>query len=167
MTTNLSSPPVNDSITEIEPTHPVFKFPHYFSKKWQIWLGETVFSRMQSTSQVILTKTLTAQAASIASTPFTIGTIAAGLYRLSWAMRITTAATVSSSLAIGFSWTETAVSLTHTDAAITGNTTTTIQSGMVMIRSDANAPIQYIFTYASVGATPMQFRADLLVERLV
>lgn len=109
---------------------------------------------------------LTAQAASIGATDMTDGTINGGLYRVSYYARITRAATTSSSLTVTLGWTEGSVSPTFVGAAITGNTTTTVQSGTIMIRVDANAPITYSTTYASVGATTMQYSLTLTLERL-
>lgn len=108
--------------------------------------------------------TLTTQGGSIGATDLTAGGLAGGLFRITYYARITRAATTSSSLTITFSWTETSVSPSYSGAAITGNTTTTIQSGSIMIRSDANSPITYATTYASVGATTMQYRLDIVLE---
>ncbi len=107
---------------------------------------------------------LTSQAASIGATDLSGGTISGGLYKLTYYARITRAASTSSSLTVTFSFTDGSVSPTYSGAAITGNTTTTFQSGTIMIRSDANSPITYSTTYASVGATSMQYRLDVTLE---
>lgn len=110
---------------------------------------------------------LSTQSASIGATDMTGGTAASGLYRINVMARITTAATVSSSLTLSFAWTDHAVAQTYSGSAITGNTTTTWQSNMFMIYSDSVSPITYATTYASVGATAMQYQLYVVLEALV
>jgi hypothetical protein len=109
---------------------------------------------------------LTGQQASIGATNFSGGTIAAGLYRATYYARITQAATTSSSLTVTLGWTDGGVTPGYSGAAMTGNTTTTVQSGTFMLRADASTDINYSTTYASVGATPMQYSLYLWLEGL-
>lgn len=109
---------------------------------------------------------LTTQGAAIAATDISDGTLTAGLYRFSYYARITRAASTSSSLTVTLSWTEGAVSPSFSGAAITGNTTTTVQSGSIMIRIDKNSPMTYATAYASVGATSMQYSLELTLETI-
>lgn len=99
---------------------------------------------------------LTAQAASITTTAIGSPT-ADGLYLVQWYARITRAATVSSSLTLTFGWTDHTQALTAPQAAITGNTVTTTQSGSLLLFSDASSPVTYAATYASSGTTTMQY----------
>lgn len=109
---------------------------------------------------------LTAQAAAIAATAIPIGSIPPGLYRISYYARITQAATTSSSLTITIGWTDGAIALTQAGAAITGNTTSDVQFGTVVLRSDANGPVTYSTAYSSTGATAMQYRLSVVAEEL-
>lgn len=110
---------------------------------------------------------LTGQGAAIATTSIpTDGDLSAGLYRVTWYARITTAAGVSSSLTVSFGWTDGAISQTHSGAAITGNTTTTFQSGTLLLRTDAASPITYATTYASNAAGVMRYSLYITLERL-
>jgi len=109
---------------------------------------------------------LATQAASIAATDLTDGAFPAGMYRVTYYARITQAATTSSSLTVTIDWTDGAVGQSQAGAAMTGNTTTTIQSGSVLLRSDKAKAITYTTTYASVGATVMQYSLDLTLERV-
>lgn len=109
---------------------------------------------------------LAAQNASISATPLVSAVLPAGLYRVSWYARITTVAGVSSSLAVTIGWTEGAVSLALSGAALTGNTTTTVQSGMVLLNIDNNTPITYATTYASNAAGVMKYELVMTVERV-
>ena len=80
--------------------------------------------------------------------------------------RITTAASSSSSLTLTFGWTQ-AVTCTASSAAITGNTTATTGSFMVVVRADAATALTYATTYASSGGTAMVYRIDVAVEQLI
>ena len=109
---------------------------------------------------------LTAQSATIAATDFSGGSLNEGLYRLSYYTRITTAAGTSSSLTITLSWTESGVALSSAGAAITGNTTSTTQSGTILVFVDAASPVRYATTYVSVGAPAMVYRASFVIEQV-
>jgi hypothetical protein len=123
------------------------------------WVGQTNASPFVQNSVAV-----TAQSASIGATDFSGGALGAGYYRLTYYARITQAAGTSSSLTVTFSWTESAVALAVSGAAMTGNTTTTVQSGSVMVLIDDAAPISYSTTYASVGVPVMQYRLSVVIE---
>ena len=117
------------------------------------WLGEV---------------TLEDQAASISGRPIVVvGRLQSGIYRVSYYARITQAAGTSSSLTVQFRWTDGGVPQTQTAAALTGNTTATIQQDRLMVRVDRDTSIVVDATYASVGSPSMQFRLNLALERLV
>jgi hypothetical protein len=110
---------------------------------------------------------LQTQGASIGTTAFPTGTLGAGLYRVQPYARITRAATTSSSLTVTVSFTESTLTLSTSWPALTGNTTGTILAGEPrLIRIDASTPVSYATTYASVGGTSMQYRLDLILERI-
>jgi hypothetical protein len=134
------------------------------TKSFRQWLL-ALTTWIQACARVLKVVTLTNQVASIGSTPFEIATLSAGLYRLTYYARITTAASVSSSLTVSFGWTETTVTLAGSGSAITGNTTTTIASGSLVVRADASTTLTYSTTYASVG-TAMAYRLDVIVEQV-
>ena len=125
-----------------------------------------VADRINRTPEVVQTVTLTTQAASISATTISVLSLAAGVYRLSAAARITTAATTSSSLTLTFGWTQ-AVACTASSAAITGNTTATTGSFVVVVRADEATALTYATTYASSGGTAMVYRLDVAVEQLI
>ena len=131
---------------------------------WLEWLAHLA-ATLDKAPQRLSSVSLTAQAASIASTALKTG-LTAGLYRVSYYARITTAAGTSSSLTVTFGWTDGAVTPSQSGAAITGNTTTTIQSGTLLIRVDANTAVNYSTTYASTPASAMQHSLDLFLEEM-
>lgn len=136
----------------------------YLSTDWYKALYERD-TRLQAASPVLGTPTnISAQSASVGTSSLTLPALSRGIYRISWYVRITQAATVSSSLTVTIGWTETAITLTASGAAITGNTVTTTQSGSLLLVTDPSAPITYATTYVSVGATPMIYRLAVACE---
>ena len=108
---------------------------------------------------------LTAQDASIAATDMTGGTLPGGWYRLTYYFRITTAASVSSSLQLTIDWNEGGVTPSFTGVAETGNTTTTYQTGTLFFPVTNLSAVRYSTTYASVG-TPMDYLLHLNLEAI-
>lgn len=159
----LASLPTEAPLVEVGPTG---KPTEYLSRDWYLSLFARD-QRLQAAPLILGTPTtLTSQSASIGATALSLGTLTGGLYAFLWYLRITQAATVSSSLALTIAWLESAVSLSSTSAAVTGNTITTTQSGLLVVRSDAVGPITYATTYASVGASVMKYRLDVLGVQL-
>jgi hypothetical protein len=107
---------------------------------------------------------LTSQVASIGTTDMSGGALSPGVYRLSYYTRIKQAASVSSSLTITLSWTDGGVLQSFSAAAITGNTTATDQSNVLLIRVDNVSPVNYATAYVSVGGTPMLYNLDAILE---
>ena len=110
-------------------------------------------------------ESVNAQSATIALTPLAVS-VSNGWWRISYFARITVAATTSSSLIPRLGFTQGGVPCVYAGAAMTGNATSTFQSESVFVRADANVAFTYGATYASVGATPMQFLMDVSVERV-
>lgn len=131
---------------------------------WQIWLRGVV-DALNAAPQVQTRVTGTPTGATIPSTVLLADTGSAGVFRVSWFLRITQAATTSSSVAVTVAFTD-GVSLTVSGAAVTGNTTSTFQQQSVIVRCDANSSLSYSTTYSSVGATPMQYALSVVVERV-
>lgn len=119
-------------------------------------LGQAV----QTTNSNTVTVTRTDQSASIGATDLSSG-LAAGLYTVTYYARVVRAATTSSSLEVTIDWTDRGTAMAITGAAITGNTITSVQTAMLLIRSDTASPMRYSTTYASVGGTTMQY--DLVI----
>lgn len=89
-----------------------------------------------------------------------------GLYRLSYSLIIARAATTSSSVAVTLQWTSNGVLQTFTSPAVTGNTTTSGQSGSVLAQVDGGSLISYATSYASVGGTQMLYNLAVTVEAM-
>jgi hypothetical protein len=164
MATPIPIAPVKASLIEVNKRDPARRFPFFISTEWSNWLQQSLVPRAEGSAQVSAVVVLTGQAASIGTTPVPMTAIQPGLYRVSWYLRVTQAATTSSSIQVTLGWTDGAVNCSRSGAAETGNTTSTTQSGEAFIRIDGVTPINYSTTYASVGGTPMKYRLDLVVE---
>ncbi|MCX6550361.1 MAG: hypothetical protein NTY02_05020 [Acidobacteria bacterium] len=135
----------------------------YVPRVWVSWLM-ALANQVDAAAFRLQTVSLTAQGAAITTTAVPIASLTAGLYRVSYALRITRAATTSSSATVTIGWIDGTVTCGQAFAAVTGNTTATVQSGTVLLRCDNDGPITYAVAYASVGATTMQCALDLVVE---
>ena len=162
----IASPPVGDSLIETEENKPARRDPFFISKSWLIWLQESLVTRVQTSPDLRAFVRLTGQNAAIGATPLPIGSVTAGRYLISFYARITTVDGVSSSLTVRLHWTESAISLTTSGAAMTGNTTTTVQSGTIMVEADANSALSYSTLYASNTIGQMFYRLSVVATAL-
>lgn len=89
----------------------------------------------------------------------------AGRYRVSTFVRVTTAASVSSSIQVIVGWVENGLTQAVAGTALTGNTTSTHESTSMLVVVDEGSQLAYATTYASVG-TPMAYALDMVVEAL-
>lgn len=141
------------------------KLPGFISDLWLNFLTVLLQVLNQAPNRVGQ-QGLTAQDASLGATDLTSGGAGAGLYRVTYYARVTTAATVSSSLTVTIAFTDHGTAQSTSGAAITGNTTTTKQSGSFLLYSDAASPITVATTYASVGATAMVYQLYVTLEAM-
>lgn len=114
-----------------------------------------------STAPIVLTSLSGPLATSIA-----LPAAPAGVYRLSYVVRVRQAATTSSSVAVTLQWLAGGVTQSYTQPALTTNTVTSVQSGSVLAVVDGGSVIAYFTTYASVGGTPMLYDLTVTVEAL-
>lgn len=89
----------------------------------------------------------------------------AGVYRVSYQLRCSLAAGVSSAAQITVVWTQGGVTQTFTGSNVNGNTTTSRDSDTLIIRPDAGTPVTYALSYASNPAAVAQFELDVIFER--
>jgi hypothetical protein len=113
---------------------------------------------------------LTAQAANIGATTLYAVT-ATGLFRMSVSIKRTQAATTSSTLpSVTITWTEGDNSAAGSSALIASNATNTLvatAASELIVYAKTGTNIQYaLASYASSGATPMQFALEIKCEAL-
>lgn len=135
------------------------------STGWADWMVSLV-DKVEAAAVRVGGVTLTGQSAAIGATAVPTPVLSRGLYRVQWTARITQAATVSSSVTITVAWTDGGVACAISGAALTGNTTATVQSGEVLVSADAATTIRYSTAYASSGATPMAYALAVRVEEV-
>jgi len=121
---------------------------------------------LSATGRQIGDVALTAQSAAITTTDVPATTLDGTLYRASYSLRITQAATTSSSAQLTLGWTSDSVSCAQTFAAVTGNTTATQQSDVIVIAADSATTVTYAVAYSSTGATSMTYALDIRLEVL-
>lgn len=158
-----NSPLPEDAIAEIPNSKTGVPTGAFLSRAWGFFFQTLVNVYNRCPNRVGQTN-LEAQEASIGATDLADGTLGAGFYRLSYYARVTRAATTSSSLTVTLQWTDSGVGMSQSGAAVTGNLTTSGQTGTVLIYSDGASPITYSTTYASVGATTMTYRLGVVLE---
>lgn len=123
---------------------------------------------------------LTAQSAAIAATTiYAVPASGVGMYRISFYLKVTTAASTSSKLGgVTITFTDPTDSVSqsvvaqladNTGMASTsdvGNTTTSVLQGSMIITAKASTNIQYAVAYASVGGTAMVYKISMKLEAM-
>ena len=154
---NLDPPPVIAPIAEGR--------QELMSGDWIRWILNSVFGVLSNTATVFPQRvTLTSQSASIGITTIPLPLLVAGTYQVGYYARITQPDGVSSSLTTTFHWTESAIPLQISGPAMTGDTTTTVQSGLLPLVVDGNTAISYATTYASNTPGSMKYRLSAFVQ---
>ena len=132
---------------------------------WGRWLAD-LSDALDRAPERIAHVSLSAQAAAIATTAIPLATIGPGVWRISYTVRVTQAATTSSEVRVTIAWTEGGVAQSQQGALLNGNLTTTREGASHVIRVDQSTPITYAVSYASVGATSAMFSLDVIAEEL-
>ena len=118
---------------------------------------------------------LTAQSAAIAATTAYTTPAADGKYRINWSIKITQAATTSSTVSFQYKFTEADDSqvvtappsvVNNVHGTNANSITTGYVSGSFMVHAKASTAIQYIVNYVSSGATSAQYNLHLIIEKL-
>jgi hypothetical protein len=133
-------------------------------RDWGQWFDQ-LQALVNTTPASIGNTTQTAQSAALAATPLTSAPVT-GLYRVSWYLRITQAATTSSAVQVTVRWTDGGVAQSSSGSNVTGNTTTSRDHGDLLVQADAGTSITIETTYSSTGATAMQFALRARVEQV-
>jgi hypothetical protein len=133
------------------------------SEDWRRWFQEVKDAIDRSAQRVGAVVALTAQSASVSGSTAVLD---AGLYRVSWLLRVTQAATTSSNLQISIGATSGGLATTQSGAALASPAAGVVQSGSVVVLVDAGTAITYATAYASVGATALAYGLSLTVETL-
>jgi len=159
------------ALSQVPFRNPILQgFRELVTREWVRYLQSVVDVLNVAARKLALTS-LTGKTASLSATALETGALNPGVYRVSYAARITTAASTSSSLTVTISWMDGNVAQTQSGAAMTGNTTATQQNGSFLIHngpntSSTNDVVKYATTYASSGGTGMQYSLYVMVESM-
>lgn len=159
---NFSGPPLRD--TMVEPTGNARA--DYVRKPWFLWFNN-VFAVLGVSVLVGASSALSGQHASVVASPFeTSRPLVDGFYRVTYALRISQAASLTSSATVTIGWTTGGIACSQAFPAVTGNATNDVQGNVVPMRVDANTSVTCSVAYASTGGTPMKFDFDAVLEVL-
>jgi hypothetical protein len=164
----LSAPPLQDSVIELDGS-PDRKKPFFMAKPWILWFTDDLAARAQQSISQLATATVpnaTDNGSADIPTRSAYLVTQAGRYRVTYTLRITQAATVSSDATVTLSWVRQGVTVIWTGATDTDNVTNKVQTETVLAQADAQTDITYAVVRHSTGATPMHFELDLLIERV-
>jgi len=106
---------------------------------------------------------LASQDTSIGVTPITSETLTAGLYRVTYYLRVTTPDGVASSVRVNLAWDDQGVSCTHNFTALTNDTVTLPASESFLLHLTA-PPLTYTTTYSSNTPAKMKYSLTIVLE---
>ena len=133
---------------------------------WDNWFREWT-GRLDDSPEVLLATQLEDNSGvAVATTSLALSTLSQGLYRVTTYARIAVADGVSSSLTVTLGWTTNAISCLFAGAAMTGDTTATVQSLTFLMSIDQATAITYATTYASNTAAKMKYDLFVTVEAM-
>ena len=138
-------------------------------KLTEVWIPYMQSQNSIAATSIRLTTSpvaLSAQAASIGVTAIPTTSLAAGLYRIAYYTRITTASGATSSLTVTIHWTDGGIACSLSSAALTANTTSTVGTGTALVNIDGASPVSYSTTYASTGVPVMSYALYLTLEAM-
>lgn len=161
----IASAPIQDSLIETNEQIPSRRDPFYIAKGWINWIFQSLIPRVEAAPQVLKVVDLTAQAAAIPATPIPLPVLAAGQYRVSWYVQITTPASIASATQITIGWTFNGVAQSFVGTLVNGNLTTSYESDELFLSIDRATAITYAASYVSAG-TPMDFAFSLACEQV-
>lgn len=146
----------------IPQSDPLVDQSQHMNERWYRWLSLFV-TRAVTGILKVASLHRTGLNASVAATTAYTPTQTGIVFDVKWRARVTTAAGVSSSVAVTISWKEGGIACSKTFTALTGNTTATVDGDSIPIRPDSGQAIQYATTYASNPAAAMQYDLDVAV----
>ena len=147
-------------------THPLTAATRLVTDVWDRWLQGLLAAVNRTTQLVGTVVTLSAQHAAVTTTDVPTGALAGGVYRLSYVLQVTQAASVSSSVTVTAGWTANAQTFSVAGATLTANTLTTQDNGSLLMNVDAGTPITYAVAYTSSGSTALQYSLSVRAEQL-
>lgn len=162
----LSGPPIDDSVIQLNDQEAARRDPFYMALAWIRWFLDVLVPAIQAAPQIKRTVSIVTQTATIGATSIPLGALAAGIYRIGYYARVTSPDGVASLLTVTLGWTESSQPLTLSGAAMTGDSLTTVQTGLAVVVVDAASALTYATTYSSNTPAKMQYRLTVVVEQI-
>lgn len=134
------------------------------SDQWRNWLGRLP-ATLASIPSILNVVRLDGQTAMVAQ-ELNDGKLLKGLYRASYLITVTQAAGTSSSLTVSLSWVADALDMAWSGATMTDSPLKAFQTGTMLLRCDADSPINFDVAYASVGAPALTYSLDFALEKI-
>lgn len=154
----LPFPPDNDALV-IDGSKKLF-----MTATWLDWLVQLI-AQFSQTARRVVAVGLASQAAAIGATGLlAAGTLQATIFRVSIATRVTQQATTSSSLTVTINTVIDGIACQISTPALVSNNRTRPETSTFLLRADSPLLLTYSTAYASVGATPMAYSIDVVVE---
>lgn len=136
------------------------------ARNWVSWLTVALLPRLSATPLVTKPAVeLLNQHDAIGVTDLLAGATA-GIYRISWHLRITTVDGVSSSVTVRIHAVEGGAAITQSGAALNSDTLNAVQSGTVIATVDAGSLLSYSTLYASNTPNAAGYALAIVVERI-
>lgn len=164
LSANLIAPlPVQDPVAK-SPRYKDDEMAGYMTDSWTAYMSQLV-TTLQNTPVRIYEKGFLDQTGAIAVTSIAPGGVTAGVYRITYYTRLTTAAGTSSSLQVAFDWSDHAHTLAWTSPALTSNNVSVPMMGVLPIYSDSLSPITMAVTFSSVGSPAAIYEIYVSLEK--
>ena len=129
---------------------------------WQEYLSAQA-ALMEKFPARIFNVELRDQGAAIGALDITNGTLTAGLYRLTYYLRVVVNE-LGSTCQVVLDWQDRGVVRTHTSALVDGAVATNYASDTVLIYSDRIAPVRYAMAYTAIGS--LLYDLDIIIEEV-
>lgn len=156
-----------DPLPQSQPITTYKNTPLYMDGGWLRWFYNNVYALLGLTANRVPSRVkLTGQHAAIGATPLQLGGTSAPFVRVSWYIRVTTKDPVSSAVQVTIGWTENGTAQSVNGQNLTGNSTTTLETGTAFVQIDANSSPTYSTSYSSNTPGTMQYLLDVQVEAL-
>lgn len=137
----------------------------FFTREWRNYLLD-LQNIAGGAPQILKETSLTAQTASIVTTPIPLPAVAAGYYRITVYQAVTVVDAVSSSVTVTIGWVDQSLAKSYPGPAMTGNLLTTALPFDITIHIDNSSPITYAVAYLSNTPAAMNYDLGILVEKL-
>lgn len=168
MSSAIANAPTSDSLIELDSRDPERRNPFYMAKAWIIWITQSLIPRVESSTEVLLVnKEYTDQHVSLPTTILPTGSLPAGVYLVSYTLRVTTADGVSSSVQVSLGWTDNGgPALTLNAAALAADSVTLPQTGQIRPTIGPNTSLTFTTVYASNTPNKMRYKLQFSVVRV-